>query len=183
MTKVFIMLDRDGTLNVERHYLSDPDQLALYPGVGQALKRLRDHGFGLVVLTNQSGLARGYFDRATLDRIHAKLQEMLTVSGGEVDAIYFCPHEPKDGCDCRKPLTGLVDQAVADWGFDPRRSVMIGDKEADIDLGRAVGARTILLRTGWGADTEKAGLCQPDLIVDTLDQAVEWILAQRGISP
>jgi D-glycero-D-manno-heptose 1,7-bisphosphate phosphatase len=173
--KPYVLLDRDGTLNVERDYLSDPAQLELLPGVSQALRRLRELGFGLVVVSNQSGVGRGYFNLDAVERIHQRLKQMLAAEGAAVDAFYICPHAPDEACDCRKPLTGMVDQAVAEWGFDPKDGFIIGDKEADIDLGHAVGARPILVRTGWGKDTEQAGDCQPEIIVDDLPAAVRWI--------
>lgn len=175
----FILLDRDGTLNVEKHYLSDPDQLELYPGTGAALKRLRELGYGLAVLTNQSGIGRGYFGLDAVDRVHRRLREMLAAEGASVDGIYLCPHGPDEACDCRKPLPGLARQAMQEFGFEPGQSVMIGDKAADIGLGQAIGARTILVRTGWGADAEKAGDCTPDVIVDDLAGAVAWIEANK----
>jgi D-glycero-D-manno-heptose 1,7-bisphosphate phosphatase len=176
----FVLLDRDGTLNVERDYLSHPDEMELLPGVPAALARLRALGFGLVVITNQSGIGRGYFSLDTVELIHQRLRELLAEQGAEIDAIYLCPHAPDESCDCRKPLTGMVDQAVAEWGFDPRQAFLVGDKEADIDLGRALGARTILVRTGWGRDTERAGHCAPDIIVDDLPAAVAWIEGQQA---
>jgi D-glycero-D-manno-heptose 1,7-bisphosphate phosphatase len=175
----FILLDRDGTLNVERHYLSDPDQLELYPGVISALKRLRALGYGLAVVTNQSGIARGYFTEATLERIHDRLRALLAEGGASVDGIYSCPHGPDQACDCRKPLPGMALQAQAEFGFDLKQAIVIGDKKADIDLGRAIGAATILVRTGWGADAEKAGDCSPDVVVDDLLAAVKWIEANK----
>lgn len=178
-SRPFILLDRDGTLNVEKHYLSDPDQLALYPGTGTALKRLRELGYGLAVLTNQSGIGRGYFGLDAVEKVHERLRELLAAEGASVDAIYICPHGPDQDCDCRKPLPGLAKQAMAEFGFDPRQSIMIGDKAADIGVGQAIGARTILVRTGWGADSEKAGDCRPDAIVDDLAGAVAWIEADK----
>jgi D-glycero-D-manno-heptose 1,7-bisphosphate phosphatase len=178
MAARFVLLDRDGTLNVERHYLSDPDQLELLPNVGAALARLRALGCGLVVVTNQSGIGRGYFDRDAVDRVHARLRELLAQFGVRLDGIYLCPHGPSEHCQCRKPLPGMVEQAVADFGFDPKDAFVIGDKEADINLGRAVGAKTILVRTGWGAETEKRSACSPDVIVDDLGQAAAWIETQ-----
>ncbi|MGE5515451.1 MAG: D-glycero-beta-D-manno-heptose 1,7-bisphosphate 7-phosphatase [Bacteroidota bacterium] len=173
--KRFVLIDRDGTLNVEKHYLSDPDQLELYPGVGAALKRLRDAGFGLVVVTNQSGIARGYFDMARLEQIHDRLRALLAAEGVTVDGIYVCPHGPDDDCACRKPLPGMVDQAVAELGFDPTQAYMIGDKEVDVELGHAVGATSFLVRTGHGAKFV-AGTTA-DHVVDDLAAAAEVILA------
>jgi D-glycero-D-manno-heptose 1,7-bisphosphate phosphatase len=178
-SRPFILLDRDGTLNVEKHYLSDPDQLELYPGTADALKRLRALGYGLAVLTNQSGIGRGYFDRETVERVHQRLTELLAAEGASLDAIYLCPHGPDQDCDCRKPLPGLARQAMAQFGFDPKQAVVIGDKAADIGVGQAIGARTILVRTGWGADAERAGDCRPDAVVDDLAAAVGWIEAHK----
>ena len=174
MSKRFVLIDRDGTINVEKHYLSDPDQLELYPGIGPALKRLQDAGFGLAVLTNQSGVARGYFDLDRLTQIHDRLRALLAAEGVTVDGIYICPHGPDDDCACRKPLPGMVEQAVAEHGFDPAQAFMIGDKEVDVDLGHAVGAVSFLVRTGHGAkyvDGTKA-----EYVVDDLAAAVAIIL-------
>lgn len=175
----FILLDRDGTLNVEKHYLSDPDQLELYPGTGAALRRLSALGYGLAVLTNQSGVGRGYFGLDAVEKVHERLREMLAAEGAAVDGFFICPHGPDEACDCRKPLPGLAHQAMAQFGFDPKQAVMIGDKAADIGVGQAIGAATILVRTGWGADAEKAGDCAPDAVVDDLAGAVAWIEANR----
>ncbi|MCR6629385.1 MAG: D-glycero-beta-D-manno-heptose 1,7-bisphosphate 7-phosphatase [Magnetospirillum sp.] len=171
----FVLIDRDGTLNVERHYLSDPDQLQLIPGAGAAVAALNRAGFGVAVITNQSGVARGYFDLARLDAIHARLRALLAAEGAKIDGLYVCPHGPDDDCDCRKPLPGMVRQAVAEHGFDPARAVVIGDKEVDVELGRAVGATTILVRTGHGG--EYAATTTADRVADDLAQAVSLVLS------
>jgi D-glycero-D-manno-heptose 1,7-bisphosphate phosphatase len=160
-----VLLDRDGTLNVEQNYLSDPDQLVLIDGVGAALRRLRALGFGLVVVTNQSGVARGYFDLATVSRIHDRLAALLAAEGVALD----------DDCSCRKPRPGMVERAAAELGFDPRQAFLVGDSAADIGLGRAVGATPVLVRTGWGRRTEREAACHPAVIVDDLAAAVAWI--------
>jgi len=178
-SRPFILLDRDGTLNVEKHYLSDPDQLELFPGTGAALKRLRELGYGLAVLTNQSGVGRGYFGLDAVERVHERLRDLLAAEGASIDGIFICPHGPDEACDCRKPLPGLAIQAMERFGFDPKQAVMIGDKAADIGLGQAIGATTILVRTGWGADAEKAGDCTSDVVVDDLAAAVRWIEARK----
>lgn len=178
----FVLLDRDGTVNVECDYLSRPEQLVLLPGVGGALRRLRALGFGLAVLTNQSGVARGYFDLETVSRVHDRLRTMLKEEGVELDGIYLCPHGPDDDCACRKPRTGMIDRAVADFGFDPTRAFMIGDKAADVDLGRAVGATSILVRTGWGMKAEREAKCAPAVIVDDLAAAADWIERSVGMA-
>jgi len=172
MSRRFVLIDRDGTLNVEKNYLSDPEGMELIPGAAEAIRRFKTLGLGVVVVTNQSGLARGYFDQATLDKVHERMYELLKAEGAEIDGLYICPHGPEDECDCRKPLPGMVQQAVAEHGFDPEFSIMIGDKDADIGLGRAVGALTILVRTGHGADTEWQGEISPDYVVDDLLAAV-----------
>jgi D-glycero-D-manno-heptose 1,7-bisphosphate phosphatase len=175
MSKRFVLIDRDGTINVEKHYLSDPDQLELYPGVGPALKRLQDAGFGLAVITNQSGVARGYFDLARLAQIHDRLRALLAAEGVTVDGIYICPHGPDDDCTCRKPLPGMVEQAVAEHGFDPAQAFMIGDKEVDVELGHAVGAVSFLVRTGHGA--KHVAATKAEHVVDDLAAAAGIILA------
>lgn len=171
--KRFVLIDRDGTINVEKHYLSDPEQLELYPGVGHAIRRLNQLDLGVAVLTNQSGIARGYFDLKRLDEIHDRLYTLLAEEGAMVDGLYLCPHGPADECDCRKPLPGMVEQAVAEHGFDPARSFMIGDKEVDVEMGRAVGAVTFLVRTGHGAKHVEG--TKADYVVDDLPEAVRII--------
>lgn len=171
----FVLLDRDGVLIVERHYLSTPDQVEILPGVIQGLEEMRSLGLGLVIVTNQSAVGRGYFDISQLQSIHARLTELLGQSGVALDGIYSCPHTPDDGCTCRKPRTGLVDQASQDLGFDPRLSYVIGDKACDIELGRRLGATTILITTGYGAQTIADGSARPDFVVDDLVQAARVI--------
>jgi histidinol-phosphate phosphatase family protein len=148
--KRLAMIDRDGTITVERNYLSSPDQLELLEGAASGIRLLRDLGLAAVVVTNQSGVARGYFDEATVDRVHARLNEMLGAQGASLDAYYVCPHHPEDGCACRKPAPELARRAAAEFSADLESSFVIGDKACDVDLGRAVGATTILVRTGYG---------------------------------
>jgi len=172
----FVLIDRDGTINVEKHYLSDPDQLQLIDGVGAALHRLNQAGYGIAIITNQSGIARGYFNLQRLEQIHARLREMLTAEGVVIDGIYICPHGPDDDCDCRKPLPGMAEQAMADHGFDPKLSTVIGDKEVDVELGQAIGAATFLVRTGHGE--KYAATSKADHVVADLPAAVDIILAE-----
>lgn len=168
-------LDRDGTINAERNYLSDPAELELIPGAAAGMRRLRDLGYALVVLTNQSGVARGYFDLARVEEIHVRLCEMLAAEGVSVDAIYVCPHGPDDDCDCRKPLPGMAKQAATDLGLDLSHSVMIGDKAADVDLGHAFGGRAVLVRTGHGAKEEASAGPRADFVADDLAAAAAWL--------
>ena len=124
-------------------YLSDPDGIEFAPGAIEGLQLLRDSGFTLVLMTNQSGIARGYFDLATLGRIHDRLQSMLAVNELKLEAIYFCPHGPADGCDCRKPAPGMVTKAMRDLGFRPDEVVVIGDSDGDMGAAAAAGVKGV----------------------------------------
>lgn len=174
-TQRFVALDRDGTLVVERNYLSDPDDLELIPGAAAALRQLREMGLGLVVLTNQSAIGRGRFSEARLAEIHERLTELLRASGVRLDGLYHCPHTPEHGCRCRKPQPGLMERAAHELGFDPRQSIVIGDKPCDVELGRSVGATTLLVRTGYGAQMAKACEGFADHTVENLSAAVPVI--------
>ena len=180
MTRRFVMLDRDGTVIKECHYLSDPGQVELLPTVGEGLRQLQDMGLGLVVLTNQSGIHRGYFGWAELERVHHVLRERLEAEGVELEGIFVCPHAPEEGCGCRKPAPGLVHQAAQALGFDPEVGFVIGDKACDVDVGKRVGARTFLVRTGYGAQVEEEGNTRPDYVVDDVRGAVPLIAGQVG---
>jgi histidinol-phosphate phosphatase family protein len=168
MGRRFVVLDRDGTLIVERGYLADPNGVELLPATADGLRLLRSLGLGLVVVTNQSGIGRGYFDEACLARIHGRMLALLAAEGLTLDGLYVCPHLPDAGCDCRKPRPGLLEQAARDLGFCARESIVVGDKACDIDLGQSVGATTILVRTGYGAQEEAAGDAHPDHVVEDL---------------
>lgn len=173
--KRFVLLDRDGTLIHERNYLSKPEQVELLPQTPDGLRILKGLGLGLVVVTNQSGLGRGYFNFSDLELVHGKLDSLLLAEGIELDGIFFCPHVPEDSCLCRKPKPGLVKKASKKHNFDPKLSFVIGDKPADIKLGQKIGAVTFLVRTGYGADFEKEGKLKPDFVVDDLKKAAEMI--------
>jgi D-glycero-D-manno-heptose 1,7-bisphosphate phosphatase len=178
MNKRFVLIDRDGTLILEKHYLFDPDQLELIPGAVPALKRLKEAGWGICMVTNQSGIARGYFDIGQLGKVHQRLTEMLARFDVELDGIYLCPHSPDDHCDCRKPLPGMIHQAMAVHGFNPRQAWVIGDKEVDIGLARAVGAKGILVRTGYGKLYESE--TKADFVANDIAAAVDLILDPSG---
>ena len=171
MPRPYILLDRDGTLIVERNYLASADQVELLPGAVEGLRLLRDAGFGLIVITNQSGIARGKFTLDTLAAIHLEIQSRLERHSIHLAGFYYCPHGPAEGCDCRKPKTLLAQRAAADFGFDLRDCFMIGDKPADIELGKNCGAGTILVRTGYGRETEAAGTPADFVAEDLLDAA------------
>jgi D-glycero-D-manno-heptose 1,7-bisphosphate phosphatase len=171
----FVALDRDGTIIVERHYLSDPQRVELIPRVASGLRQLREMALGLVVVTNQSGVGRRFFNTTRLALIHQRLCELLAVEGIHLDGIYFCPHVPEDDCGCRKPRTGLLERAAQELGFDPGATFVIGDKPCDIELGQRVGATTFLVRTGYGADVSTDAMASPDYIVDGVWEAAQVI--------
>ena len=175
MKKRFVLLDRDGTIITERNYLAHPDEVKLIPGAAKALKKLSDLGFGLLVITNQAGVRRGYFDLKTLKLIHDKLTQLLSQKGVFLDGIYFCPHTPEDNCLCRKPRIGMVKKAIKKHNFDPKLCFVVGDKVTDIELGRNIGAITILVKTGYGKETSERQLIDPDYVADNLETSVEII--------
>lgn len=181
----FVLLDRDGTVIVDKHYLSDPDKVELLPGAVDGLRRMQELGFGLALLTNQSGVGRGYFSEEDVQRVNARLLAMLEANGVHVEAVYYCPHGPDEQCHCRKPQTGMMVQAATELVFDPFDCFMIGDKLADVQLGHDTGAVAILVRTGKGASEEP--LCHgiADYVVDDLCQAagvIEQIKKNRAFS-
>ena len=145
-----VFLDRDGTINREVHYLSRPGQLKLLPGAAEGLRRLHEAGHLLVVVTNQSAIGRGLLQRDRLDEIHRCLGGMLHAEGVNITAWYDCPHLPDDGCSCRKPAIGLFEQGSRELGISLDHAWMVGDRLSDLQAGRAVGARTILVATGYG---------------------------------
>jgi D-glycero-D-manno-heptose 1,7-bisphosphate phosphatase len=171
----FVMLDRDGTLIRECHYLSDPDQVEIIAGVVEALGRLSGMGLGLIIVTNQSGIGRGFFTEERLEEIHRRICVGLEREGIHLDGIYYCPHRPDEGCGCRKPSPGLVKKASEELRFKPQESFMVGDNVCDVELGQRVGATTILVRTGHGIRAQENGGIRPDFIVDDLLAAVPLI--------
>jgi D-glycero-D-manno-heptose 1,7-bisphosphate phosphatase len=172
----FVFLDRDGTLIVEKNYLADPEGVELIPRAAEALRRLRDGGFGLAVITNQSGIGRGYFDAARVDAIHQRVRELLAAQDAQLDAIYLCPHLPDEGCACRKPSIGMIEDAVRQHTVDLTRSVIIGDKESDIECGRNAGMTAVLVRTGYGGSQETQIGARADFVAADLAEAADWIL-------
>lgn len=179
LSRPFIFLDRDGTLIVERNYLSDPAQVELLPNVSAGLRAMREMGFGLIVVTNQAGIGRGYYMLQDMHACNARMIALLASESVKLDGIYFCPHAPDAGCNCRKPLPGMALAAARDHAIAFKQSIVIGDKECDIDLGKSIGARTILVRTGYGAREEAANICTPDEVADDLLDAARilstWI--------
>lgn len=178
-----ILLDRDGTLVYPRHYPSRPEELVLYPGVGAQLRALRQAGFRLIVVTNQSGIARGLFSEADLDAMHAHLADELGREGVELDAVYFCPHHPEGRipelsvrCDCRKPAPGMLLRAARELEIDLARSWMVGDILGDVAAGNQAGCRTVLVDLGTEAPPERPE-AQPTYIARDTPHALRIIAA------
>ena len=147
-------LDRDGVLNVDRDYVHSADQLEWIDGVPEAIHLLNDAGYLVIVVTNQSGVARGFYDEAAIHDLHDHMQDTLAAQGARIDAFYYCPHHPQGKiaaytmrCDCRKPGSGMFEQAARDWDIDRARSFMIGDKDIDIGAATAFGIRSAMFNS------------------------------------
>jgi phosphoheptose isomerase len=178
--KPYVVLDRDGTIIVEKNYLASPDQVQLLPNAAAGLRRFHEMGYGLVLLTNQSGVGRGYFSETAVNAVHRRLNELLTQEGVRLDGVYFCPHAPENDCSCRKPRAGLFERAVAELDLDPAASIVIGDKPCDIDLGRSVGLTTVLVRTGYGTKYFCDGAIMPDFVANDLLNASEIVANHKN---
>jgi D-glycero-D-manno-heptose 1,7-bisphosphate phosphatase len=168
-----VFLDRDGTLIEEVNFLSSVDELRLFPYTFEAVKLLKDAGFLIIVVTNQSGIGRGIYDEAAMNAIHDEMQLQLE---GMIDAFYFCPHLPCDGCSCRKPSLGMLESAVKDFAIDLSNSWMIGDKKIDVETGVKAGSRTALVMTGYGRSHAKQLDTRPDVLAENLLDAVREAL-------
>ena len=174
-----VFLDRDGVLVREMDYLRDPSQLSVLPGVPQALKSLREAGFKLVVTTNQSGVARGYFTLTTLKKIHRELKRRLEKSGAKWDALYFSPHAADSAHPWRKPGIGMLRAAKKRFGLDLRGSYFVGDTTTDVQTARNAGCVPILVRTGKAGRDGKHPKAKPERICRDLAAAARWILARE----
>lgn len=175
-----VFLDRDGTLIVERHYLSDPDQVRLETGVVDGLTALQQRGHALIVLSNQSGIGRGMFTESDVQRVNARVAEMLRGCGIEILAWYICPHAPEAKCACRKPLAGMALAAACEWHLELAGSYVIGDKQADLELADAIGATGILVTTGQGAGARAWAGAHACPVFDSIRGAADYIVA-RGV--
>ena len=183
MLKRVVFLDRDGVINRDSaDYIKECSEFHFLPGSLEALRLLRQNGFTTIVITNQSAVHRNLISRATLNEIHEKMKREVTVSGGAITDIFFCPHRPDEGCDCRKPKPGLILQAQEKYRVDLSGAWMIGDSVKDIECGRnACCGHTVLVRTGNGSQAEKSLLernTPPDFIADTLLDAVRWVVSR-----
>ena len=192
MPQPAVILDRDGTINEQVGYVNHPDRFWLLPGVVEAIRRLNDHGIPVIVATNQAGAARGYYPEELLAVVHAKMNLLLAQGGARIDGLYVCPHLPGStishlavDCDCRKPRTGMLEQAARELNLDLERSYVVGDRMGDVRFGQRVGARGILVLTGYGkGELQHMTGTTPDHVAADLSEAVDWILADmrsRGI--
>ncbi len=186
-----VFLDRDGTVSEEVGYLDDLGRLRLISGAGSAIKSLNEAGFKVVLVTNQSGVARGFFTEALVQEAHALLVKMLRPEGARIDAVYYCPHHPTAGnshytldCDCRKPKTGLIDRAVKELAIDRNHSYMVGDKWSDIELAQRAGIRSVLVMSGFAPDDpgnrRPERVREPDFIARSLVEAADWIVGREA---
>ncbi len=171
-----VFLDRDGTLNVEIDQLLVPDRVTLIEGAGEAVRAINEAGLLAILVTNQAVIARGYCGEEDLERVHARLRDLLARDGGHLDAIYYCPHHPDytADCDCRKPAPGLIRRAQADFDIDLARSWVVGDSVKDIRLARAVGAGAALVRTGK-AGSDLGPDDWPDRVFTSVRDAADFI--------
>jgi len=188
MARPAVFLDRDGTIIREADYLRSTSEMRLLPRAAEAIRRLNEAGFAVVVATNQSGIARNLLSEADLEGIHDALRRRLAKRGAKLDAIYYCPHHPEGAipryrrrCACRKPAPGMLLRAASELDLDLSRSFAVGDGERDVTAGCRAGCHTVLVRTGYGVETEKAagGEIGADHVADNLLDAVVWILKQR----
>ena len=152
-----VFLDRDGTINVEKNYLHKIEDFEFLHGAPEAIKALKDAGFLVIVVSNQSGIGRGYFDERAVESLHKHIQTKLTDYGTSIDAFYYCPHHPDEGldayktvCDCRKGAPGMLLRAAVEYDIDLSHSFMVGDKLADVEAGERAGCRSLLVLTGYG---------------------------------
>ena len=189
--KPIVFLDRDGTLNVEKGYISKLDQLVLIDGAAQSVARLNQAGAAAVLVTNQTGAARGYYPESHIRNLNNHLQDLLAQGGAKLDAIYYCPHfaaseNPKYAieCVCRKPATGMIDTALKEHpNFDRNRAYIVGDKYTDIELAANCGMKGVLVKSGYGESEVSQShkwRSAPAFIAHTIGEAVDWILNDLG---
>jgi D-glycero-D-manno-heptose 1,7-bisphosphate phosphatase len=181
-----VFLDRDGTINEEVGYLNSLEQLGLLPQAMAAIKLINASGMKSIVVTNQSGVARGYFTAAFVDEVHRQIQEMLAPYPAHLDAFYFCPHHPegqgiyRQECSCRKPKPGMLLRAAHDLGIDLGQSYLIGDTRKDMQAALKAGVKAVLVRTGYGREAEaEPSDAAPNYVADDILEAVKWIMRDR----
>jgi D-glycero-D-manno-heptose 1,7-bisphosphate phosphatase len=180
VTKV-VFLDRDGTINAEVNYLSRVEDFRMLPGAAQAIALLRAHGWLAIIVSNQSGIGRGFYTVQDLAQIDERMRRELADAGTAVDSIYYCPHRPDEGCACRKPASGLFRQAAEEYDIDLKSSYLVGDKLSDLLPARELGCRSVLVLTGHGMEHFKHlgdHDFRPDYVALDLYEAAQWIVQQ-----
>ncbi|RPI29440.1 MAG: HAD family hydrolase [Acidobacteria bacterium] len=185
-----VFLDRDGTVIEEVNYLSTIEEMQVYPFSAEALRRLRAAGFLVVIISNQSAIARGYLNEADLEKIHSELARRLTQEGARIDRFYYCPHHAeatleryRQVCECRKPRPGMILRAAADLQIDLKASFVVGDRAGDVGVAQEAGCRSVLVKTGYGKTAvEQLGDLRPDYVAENLLEAADWIIAYEGQS-
>lgn len=175
-----VFLDRDGTINVERGYITNPDEVTFYPNTARVFNALHSKGYVIVIISNQSAIGRGLMTMEQLDKVNDILWGKLRQSNAWYDALYFCPHTPEQSCDCRKPKPGLILQAALDLNINLSASYFIGDKITDIEAGHRSGCKTILVLTGKGTESLEiiktdASCIKPNTVETSLSGALAWI--------
>jgi len=184
MKEIGVFLDRDGTINEEMGYINHLSRFVLLPRTGAAIKRLNDAGVKVVVVTNQSGAARGYFPSSLVEEVHAHLVNLLAAAGARLAGVYTCLHGPQDGCACRKPEPGLLLQAAQELNLDLSRSYLVGDRHMDILTAARAGVKGILVLTGYGRGEYElfapAWVVRPAHIAGDLMDAAGWIIKDMG---
>jgi D-glycero-D-manno-heptose 1,7-bisphosphate phosphatase len=178
-----VFLDRDGTIAEEVGYLNHLSRFRMFPFAGPAIRCLKEAGFAVIVVTNQSGVARGYFPESLVREVNELMQRELAALGAALDGVYYCPHGSAESCDCRKPKTGMVERAARVHQLDLALSYVVGDRYGDMELAFRAGCRAVFVRSGYGLGEEtchaKDWPRQPDAVVDDLQGAAEWILGQK----
>jgi D-glycero-D-manno-heptose 1,7-bisphosphate phosphatase len=164
--------------------LNHVERFRMFPFAGAAIRRLNEASLAVIIVTNQSGVARGYFPESLVRQVNERMRRELAAAGARMDAVYYCPHGSADACDCRKPRTGMIERAAREHHLDLQRSHMVGDRYGDMEMAFRAGCKAIFVRSGYGLGEEtwhaKDWPRQPDVIVETLQQAVDWILVQKG---
>jgi D-glycero-D-manno-heptose 1,7-bisphosphate phosphatase len=177
-----VFIDRDGTIAEEVGYLNHLSRFRMFPFVPASLRRLNEAGYPAIVVTNQSGVARGYFPESLVHDVTRLMARQLAETGARIDALYYCAHGTTENCACRKPKTGMLEQAAREHGVDLQRSFVVGDRYIDVELAHNAQARGILVRTGYGEGDLAWHAAEwpapPDFVAEDLAQAVDWILRQ-----
>jgi len=191
MKKRAVFIDRDGTMSEEVGYVNHSSRFRLFPYTATAIKHLNESGWLAIVVTNQAGVARGYFSEDMIETVHAQMTKDVTANGGRIDAIYYCAHHPSVGeppyrvaCDCRKPQPGLINRAAEQFDIDLSTSWMIGDRYSDVELARNAGVKSMFVLSGYGRGEwehqRTTWSAQPDLVAENLLEAVQMIVSTEG---